>query len=90
MAVSAPSSLEKAHAIVCQEYARFRANGGSATSPYVYFATLQASRRRALRAQGRGDFELYELGIFNDGAPTIVDLRKLAPDVFGEPDDSKP
>jgi hypothetical protein len=82
-----PGHVEKAHAIVCQEYARFRAAGGSATSPYIYFLSLQASHRRTLQRQGVdvSDIELHTLGLFIDGVPTTVDLRELAPDIFGEP-----
>jgi hypothetical protein len=84
------ADLDKANKMVCDQYAQHRAAGGTASSPYAYFLVVQASNRRTLQRLGRGDFELWELSIVrDDGTSTIVDLRNLAPDVFGDPDDSK-
>jgi hypothetical protein len=84
------ADLDKAHAMVCKQYAQHRAEGETASSPYAYFLMFQASNRQTLKRQGRGDFELWELAIIrDDGTSTIVDLRNLAPDVFGEPNDSQ-
>lgn len=81
------ADLDKAHEKVCRKYAQFRAEGGTSTSPYVYFHLLQSGLRRQIRNRGRGDFEIYELLIVrDDGTQATIDLRYLAPDVFGEPD----
>jgi len=87
MADNAQADLDLAHKKVCDEYAKHRAAGGSASSPYAYFMLVQASNRRALKRLGRGDFELWELLVIrDDGTQVVVDLRHLAPDVFGEPE----
>jgi hypothetical protein len=83
------ADLDKADNIVFRQYQQFRAGGGTAPSPYLYFLTVQSALRRSLELQGRGsDFKLYELLVVrDDGTQVVVDLRYLAPDIFGEPDD---
>ena len=85
------ADLDKAHKMVCDQYAQFRATGGNASSgPYAYFLSVQSGLRRALKRQGRGDFELHELMVIrDDGTQVVVDLRELAPEIFGAIDDSK-
>ena len=83
------ADLEKAHQIVVQEYRRARDAGDAASSPYAYFLLRQQNLKRLLQQQGRGDFELHEMQTTGSEGPVVVDLRYLAPDVFGAPPDAE-
>jgi hypothetical protein len=52
-AINAPEDLDVLHAIVCADYARFRAAGGRADSPYLPFYLETASRMNFARLSDR-------------------------------------